>query len=90
MKPNWIFNCQEVSILVSKSLDQELPLRQRLAVKLHLMMCRLCSVNKMQLQKLHELTRFFKKHGKDDTAYFQLPDKSKKRLKEVLKKSKTI
>ncbi len=37
-----IFNCREISKLVSESMDRELPLRQRMQVRIHLMMCRLC------------------------------------------------
>ena len=83
-----VFDCQEISILISKSLDEKLSFRQRVVVYLHLMICGSCSRNKAQLQKLHELTRFFKKQVQEDITCFQLPDEAKKRLKEVLKKDK--
>ncbi len=37
-----IFNCREISKLVSESMDRELPLYQRMQVRIHLMMCSLC------------------------------------------------
>lgn len=41
--------CREISELVSKSLDVHLNLRERLAVRLHLIMCRHCSNFKKQM-----------------------------------------
>lgn len=36
----WMFRCQDVSQKVSQSMDASLPLSHRLAVRMHLMMCR--------------------------------------------------
>lgn len=38
-----MLSCKEVSRLLSESLDRKLPLRQRLGVRMHLLMCRFCS-----------------------------------------------
>jgi hypothetical protein len=38
-----ILSCKEAASLVSQSLDKALTLRQRLALGLHLLMCRFCS-----------------------------------------------
>lgn len=42
-------SCREVSELVSKSLDVRLTLRERLGVRLHLMMCEHCSNFRKQM-----------------------------------------
>lgn len=42
-------SCKEVTALISESLDRRLPLGQRLAVRLHLMMYRFCSRYRKQL-----------------------------------------
>lgn len=47
-------SCREVSELVSKSLDVHLSLRERLAVRLHLMMCKHCSNFKKQMLFLRQ------------------------------------
>jgi hypothetical protein len=52
-------SCQEVSELVSKSLDVHLSLREWLAVRLHLMMCEHCSNFKKQMLFLHEASRHY-------------------------------
>lgn len=38
-----MLSCQEISRLVSESLDRKLPWHRRMEVWLHLKMCRLCS-----------------------------------------------
>jgi len=38
-----MLRCREISKLVSQSMEQNLPLRQRISVRMHLMMCRLCA-----------------------------------------------
>jgi len=35
-------NCRDMSTWVSRSMDRRLPLRQRLAIRMHLLMCRHC------------------------------------------------
>lgn len=87
MKPHWMFDCQEVSILVSKSLDQKLPFLQRIALRLHLMICNVCSLNKAQLEKLNQITQLYRLEGQEDTACYHLPDAHKDKLKDVLKKN---
>ena len=46
---HWMFNCKEVSLRVSTSLDHKLPLQERLMIAMHLAMCRYCSRFKKQL-----------------------------------------
>lgn len=46
---HWMFRCKDVSHKVSLSLDASLPLHQRLAVRMHLMMCRYCARFRRQL-----------------------------------------
>ncbi len=38
-----MLSCKEVSLLLSKACDQELPWRTRLAVRLHLLYCQGCA-----------------------------------------------
>ena len=37
-----MLSCKEITRLVSESLDRPLPLRQRVAVRLHILFCKLC------------------------------------------------
>ena len=51
---HWMFNCREVTRLVSESLDRELPLSQRIGVKMHLFMCKLCPEVRRQMLFIRE------------------------------------
>ena len=47
-----MLSCKEVSLLLSRSCDQALPWRARLAIRLHLLYCRGCARLERQLQFL--------------------------------------
>ena len=47
-----ILSCKEVSLLLSRSCDQRLTWRERLAVRLHLLYCQGCARLKQQLKFL--------------------------------------
>jgi hypothetical protein len=40
---HWMFRCKDVSQKVSLSMDMSLPLHHRLAIRVHLVMCRYCA-----------------------------------------------
>jgi len=52
-----MLSCKEVSLLLSKACDQELPWRERLAVRLHLLYCRGCAQFGKHLQFLRAAGR---------------------------------
>ena len=56
MKP-WMFRCNDVSQKVSQSLDASLPFHHRLAVRMHLLMCRYCARFRRQLIMLRKVSR---------------------------------
>lgn len=58
-----MLSCKEVSLLLSKSCDQELPWRVRLAVRLHLLYCRGCAQFGRQLQFLRAAGRHLARLG---------------------------
>ncbi len=51
----WMFNCKEVSKLVSQSMDRELSFSKRMGVRFHLMMCRYCARFGQQLKRIRVL-----------------------------------
>lgn len=53
---HWMFNCSEVSKKVSQSMDTSLPLSHRLAIRMHVMMCRHCARFRGQLFLLRYLS----------------------------------
>jgi hypothetical protein len=50
-------SCKEVSRLVSEAMDRELPVGRRLAVRIHLTMCRFCDRYRRQLLAIRETLR---------------------------------
>ncbi|WP_456061985.1 anti-sigma factor family protein [Aporhodopirellula aestuarii] len=47
-------SCHEITMLVSQSLERPLPLRTRMAVWMHLRMCRLCAAFRRDQHTLHK------------------------------------
>lgn len=80
-----MLNCKQATELASKSLDIKLSFRQKIGLKMHLMMCGLCRAYEKQL-------RMIKKISPKLDAYIEgqeqhtLPDASKERMKDQLKK----
>lgn len=52
-----MLNCREATQLISKSLDGSLPLSERLAMRIHLMVCDACTRYRAHLRFLRELLR---------------------------------
>lgn len=52
-----MFKCSEVTKLISRSMDQNLPLRQKIGIRIHLAMCKYCSMYKKQLELIRKLIK---------------------------------
>jgi len=83
-----MLRCREVIQLVSESLDRQLPLRQRLAVQLHLMMCKLCRGFVRQWEAIHRYLRVHPDDAESALAGPQagLTEAARARLKEALRR----
>ena len=46
---HWMFNCKKVSMMVSESMDRQIPLHRRILIATHLLMCKYCYRFKKQL-----------------------------------------
>lgn len=81
----WIFNCREVSRLVSESLDRKLPLHQRMGIRVHLSMCKFCSRYRKQLLILRAIMQqYAESYGSVDISESLSPT-AKKRMKHMLR-----
>ena len=84
-----MMNCKEVSRLMSEMKDHEITWRQRMALRFHLMMCRMCRVYNRQLEMLSRIARqagdLVMNRGVSEAT---LPDESKQRIKDTLSKSR--
>ena len=79
-----MLNCEKASQLASRAMDEKLPFRKNLALKLHLLLCRNCSNFTLQLNFLREASRYSEKR-----IEFQLAEKAKRRISKVLKDKQT-
>ncbi len=81
---HWIFDCSEISRLVSDSMDRKLPLHQRLGIRLHLLMCRHCTRYRKQLLFLRKAIRFPSATATDEKPSANLSDESRNRIKQAI------
>jgi len=85
----WMFDCREISRLVSISMDRELALRQHAGLRLHLMMCRYCARYRRQLLFLRELMRRYSQRCDIRADDRHLSAESRERISEKLRKAAT-
>lgn len=81
---HWMFNCKEVSRRVSESMDRNLPLYQRMLIRMHLMMCKYCTRFRRQVMILREFcrSRHLDEHVLDSAATLS-PD-ARERIRKAL------
>lgn len=80
----WMFDCREISRLVSISMDHGLALHKRAGLRLHLMMCRYCARNRRQLFFLRELMRRYDQHCNAQAGGTRLPAETRDRIRREL------
>ena len=83
MMKHWMFNCKDVSQKVSRSMDAQLPFHHRMAIRMHLLMCRYCARFYRQLHLLRKLSR----HTDADLSHDNPPENLSPEIKERIKKS---
>jgi hypothetical protein len=52
-----MLSCRDVTRLISESMDGSLPLRERVGVRLHLLICAFCARYRRQLLRIRETAR---------------------------------
>lgn len=82
-----MLNCKEVTQLVSESLDRKLPFHQRVGIRIHLLMCNLCSRYERQLLFIRKVSRAQKMHQEHIDPYKSLPPEAQIRIKKILQNS---
>lgn len=80
-----MLSCKEVSKLVSDSLEEQLPFRKRIGVRMHLMMCTMCRAYRKQLLLLRQIlsgyNRWLEERGSEQD---RLPSEAAHRIKNTL------
>jgi hypothetical protein len=82
-----MLNCKDMTKLISDSLEEEISVRQRMELWLHLMMCGMCRRFRSNIIELRKRVRGSKDlMDQADTAPVVLPPATKARLEEVVKR----
>jgi len=79
-----MMNCKQASQLISRGLDESLSMRERFAVKFHLLLCKYCSRFSQQLSALHVAINNMGKDIEENTN-ITLPTETKKRIMDATK-----
>lgn len=73
----WMTTCKETTELASRRMDERLPLPERVAMRLHLAMCKNCARFAQQLQ---EMRRQFRIETGDQDDAPGLPHEARQRI----------
>jgi hypothetical protein len=85
MMNHWTFRCKDVSQLISRSMDEKMPLRVRMGIRFHLMMCSLCRNYKKQLWIIHRAVEKLDRMESTGTSPMRLPDQVREKLQDLFK-----
>lgn len=81
-----MLSCKDVSQIISQSLDRPLTMRERFALKLHLLICKYCKRFSQQLQTIRVALKLTTSAiDNDDTI--KMPSETKKRLMQTIESS---
>ena len=83
---HWMFNCREVSKMVSRSMDERLPFHTRMAIGIHLLMCKFCSRAKKQLQFIRDNIQLYDTQIESLELPLEMDSETKARIKDALRK----
>ena len=82
-----MLSCEETFRLVSESLDRQLPLRQRIAVRMHLLMCKACSRARRQLLFMRKAIQHLEDDIEKAVSLPALSPQARDRMKNLMRLS---
>jgi hypothetical protein len=81
-----MLSCKEASQIISQSLDRQLTMRERFALKLHLLICKYCKQFSQQLQTIRVALKLAGSTIENDDT-IKMPLETKKRLMQSIESS---
>lgn len=84
-----MLSCKEAAQLVSRSLDEPIDLRQRLALRFHLLMCRFCSRYERQARFIRKAMRILARQEDESPSHpcdLSLSPEARERIKQSVDK----
>jgi hypothetical protein len=78
-----MLSCKQASQLISQSLDRSLTLHERIALKLHLIICKYCKRFSQQVQTLRNAMRTMVDSIENNDT-IEMPSATKKRISDLV------
>ena len=78
-----MLDCKQTSQLISQSLDRPLMMRERFALKLHLLICKYCKRFSQQVQTLHVAIKTMVSSIESNNS-IEMPLVAKKRIADLV------
>jgi hypothetical protein len=78
-----MLDCKHASRLVSQSMDRQLSMRERLGLRLHLLMCDACTRFSWQIALLRQAVRQWSARVENDEA-IKLSDEARNRIRQSI------
>jgi len=78
-----MLSCKQASQLISQSLDRRISLRERISLRLHLVVCDFCRRFNQQLNQMLSAARV-QRHEIEHDEHIHLPDDAKQRIANAL------
>lgn len=79
-------SCHDMTRLLSQSMDRQLPLHTRLAIRLHLETCVWCERYSQQLEVMSKASRSVPERA-EQISEASLPEKARKRIKDAVRRA---
>ncbi|MBE0468616.1 MAG: zf-HC2 domain-containing protein [Methyloprofundus sp.] len=83
-----MYKCKEIIELISHNMEESLPWRTRMEMKLHLLVCKTCSRYAKQLQFMNKALSSLGEHGLAHTENCQLSNDAKQRIAKKIQQAK--
>ncbi len=84
MMNHWLFRCKDITEMISKSMDEKPSLNIRIGIKLHLMVCYLCTRYKKQLELIQTAIGKLESDEISGLPAKKLPDQVKNKIKKLI------
>jgi hypothetical protein len=78
-----MISCREATRLISESLDRRLTLRERISLRVHLFVCKICTRYRQQVLFIRETLRLYEA-AEDCPAPVSLSPETRDRIKRLL------
>ena len=81
-----MLSCKQASFLITQSLMRKLTFTERMSLRVHTLICKLCSRFQQQMIHLHATFKQIRQQYEQD-ASIHLPDEARSRIQQSLFKS---